>query len=102
MLTEVHARIIDSLYSLYDGKNSFNYYKITPEIKDFLMRFEYKGQPIHKDQIEKYDLFERMVSDGIPSDKARSELLFAKEYTYGGEHYSWNLTDFKFTKKLEY
>jgi len=93
LITEVHARIIDSVMSVYVNEKTDVFppalWRQRPEELAYLSTWRYKGNPVFQKSLEKYNLALEMQKDGVSPENIRKQLEYAVSFTYKGESYNW-------------
>jgi len=79
--SEILARMVDSLMSVYTGPDTTSKYRLTEEELAMFDNMYYKGKPMFGKAVEKYRLALKMQEiDGFSYTEARKRLEFATEY----------------------
>jgi hypothetical protein len=98
--SEILARMVDSLYSLYYGPVKVSSFQLTEKDLEFLGNFRYKGKKMFAKGIEKYRLSLEMIKDEIAPEQVKKQLEYATEFTYKGRQYSWQESNFRIKGKI--
>lgn len=101
---EVMARVVDSLYSLHYGEVEQNRFPLSKEDREFLGRFKINvnGKPVqmYRKGLEKYEVGEQMIADGLTPQQAKEALEYSTGVTYKGKVYSWPESRFTIKGKI--
>ncbi len=100
--TEVLARIIDAMYSIYLGPVTDTKFTPTEDDLKFLERFEYCGNKMFEKGISKYRLARQMANDGIAHEEIKKKLEYATSFEYKGKKFSWPASRFRIKGEFQY
>ncbi|MBW3015859.1 hypothetical protein KY330_05545 [Candidatus Woesearchaeota archaeon] len=89
-LSEIFARVVDSLYSLHYAPAERNKYPLDKGDLMMLESLTYKGKHLFKKGVDKYRLGLQMIKDGYPASVVKDKLEYATSFSYKGKIYFWS------------
>lgn len=100
MVHEIEARRMEGLMDLVYEDYRHESWPLKEKDLEFLGKYSINGEPLFKENIEKYRLGMQMIEDGFKPEDVREMLKSAKAFLYKDKEYRWPGNNFTFKKPI--